>query len=192
MVNAIYYPAGPVTEEMIGLPVVNKKTQEETECVIVTSLLLLYPAIKRFPCRDGSSVKLSNKQLLELLYFLKKEREQMVSETPKTLEGWQSTGLNLEDFLSIGDEVDDDMVDYFINVVPPLVHFKSLVQVSEPFSSEKAEDGKYRNTFITFHREHDGHWHFAGACFAYESVNRADYKSHLDRVLESVTKEKIA
>lgn len=163
-----------------------------TECIITTSLLLLYPTIKTFPCQDGSSVRLSNKQFMELLQFLKAARTQMISETPKTLEGWQSTGLNLEDFLSIGDEVDEDMVDYFINVVPPLVHFSSLIQVSEPFSSEKADDGVYRNTFITFHREKDGHWHFAGACFAYESINRADYKSHLDRVLESVAKAKIA
>ena len=77
------------------------------------------------------------------------------------------------------------MVDHFRNILPPLCDRHSLMQVSEPYSSEKDSAGSYRDTYITFDRAADGGWRYAGLCYAGEAKNRVDYKSSLDRLIEA-------
>lgn len=77
------------------------------------------------------------------------------------------------------------MVDHFRNILPPLCNRHSLMQVSEPYSSEKDSAGSYRDTYITFDRSADGGWRYAGLCYAGEAENRVAYKSPLDRLIEA-------
>lgn len=84
-----------------------------------------------------------------------------------------------------GDAVDDDMVDHFRDILPPLCNRHDLMQASEPFSSEKDGAGRYRDTYITFDRAADGGWRYAGLCYAGEAENRVAYKSSLDRLIEA-------
>lgn len=84
-----------------------------------------------------------------------------------------------------GDAVDDDMVDHFRDILPPLCNRHDLMQASEPFSSEKDDAGRYRDTYITFDRAADGGWRYAGLCYAGEAKNRVAYKSSLDSLIEA-------
>ena len=78
----------------------------------------------------------------------------------KTLEDWKEG--NLEDYLVVGNEVDEAMVEYFRDVLPPRTDHSHLMQVGEPYSHI---DG--RATYSTFYQE-DGRWFYAGNCHAGE------------------------
>lgn len=79
----------------------------------------------------------------------------------KTFENWKG---NLSDYLTIGDEVDEDMVDHFVNVLPPASWRADLVQIGEPHSHVAG-----RATYPTLHKK-EGRWLYAGNCFRGEST----------------------
>lgn len=80
----------------------------------------------------------------------------------KTYKGWKSG--DLDNFIYAGDEVDQEMVNYCTDVVPPITYHSHLVQMGEPFSHING-----RATYITFYKE-DGRWYYAGHCHAGEHV----------------------
>ena len=93
----------------------------------------------------------------------------------KTLEGWNNSGVRtLEEYVFPGDEVDLAMVEYFRDIMPPLIHWENLLQVGEPYSIAKDEEGHYHSTWTTFYRRHSDQWFYAGHCFKGESINRKD------------------
>jgi hypothetical protein len=78
----------------------------------------------------------------------------------KTLEQWNKSGQALDDFLQIGDAVDDEMANYFVGVLPPACMTGHVVQIGEPVSDV---DG--RPTYATLHRAYVGMpWVYAGNC----------------------------
>lgn len=74
---------------------------------------------------------------------------------------WQSQHLpcSFGDFVAVGDAVDQAMVDYFRDVVPPAYFTPSMLQVGEAYAHV---DGK--PTFTTFVKR-DGAWRYCGTCF---------------------------
>src|SRR5882672_4032241 len=56
------------------------------------------------------------------------------TEEMKTYAEWTGSGTDLAQFLSIGDAVDETMVNYFIEVLPPATMSADLVQIGEPYS----------------------------------------------------------
>lgn len=174
--DAKYYRASPDNAETIEIPVTGWRGEYITTCVIYASLLTA--GVKAFPCGNGDDVKLTASQHLSVLEYLKEQREELRGTGSKTLAGWHRTGLNIEDYLLPGDAVDDDMVDHFRDILPPLCNRHDLMQASEPFSSEKDGAGRYRDTYITFDRAADGGWRYAGLCYAGEAENRVAYKNH--------------
>ena len=83
--------------------------------------------------------------------------------TIKTLQGWRGTG-DLENYLQIGDEVDDSLVRYFVNVLPPACDRSNLVQMGEPYSHVNG-----RPTFATISVV-EGKWTYRGHCHRYETI----------------------
>ena len=73
----------------------------------------------------------------------------------KTYADWKG---DLSQYLDIGDVVDEEMADYFINVLPPATMSGHLIQMGEPYShvENKATYHTLVNTF-------DG-WVYAGTC----------------------------
>lgn len=181
--DAKYYRASPDNTETIEIPATGWRGEYITTCVIYASLLTA--GVKAFPCGNGDDVKLTASQHLSVLEYLKEQREALRGAGPKTLAGWHRTGLNIEDYLLPGDAVDDDMVDHFRDILPPLCNRHDLMQASGPFSSEKDDAGRYRDTYITFDRAADGGWRYAGLCYAGEAKNRVAYKSSLDSLIEA-------
>ncbi|MBP2657188.1 MAG: hypothetical protein H6Q69_220 [Firmicutes bacterium] len=64
----------------------------------------------------------------------------------KTYANWEG---DLGAYLQIGDEVDQEMVDYFINVLPPACMNGECVQIGEPYSHRYDENGKWEATYPT-------------------------------------------
>jgi hypothetical protein len=81
----------------------------------------------------------------------------------KTLSGWEAQGGDVCRYLEVGDEVDEAMVEYFLNLMWPAAMSSSLVQMGEP---QAHVDGK--PTFLTFHKP-QGVWLFRGACLRYQT-----------------------
>ena len=52
----------------------------------------------------------------------------------KTMKGWHSSEVVLSRYLQEGDEVDDEIVDHFLGVVPPVTYTRSTIQMGEPYS----------------------------------------------------------
>lgn len=75
---------------------------------------------------------------------------------------------NLDDFLQIGDLVDEEMAEHFINVLPPACWTDSIIQVGEPHNHV---DG--RATYATLKRTVDG-WAYAGNCYRRATENIKD------------------
>ena len=67
----------------------------------------------------------------------------------KYFKDWQNG--NLSEFLNIGEEVDEDMVDYFIGVLPPFMK-KDSIQIGEPYDHING-----RGIYATLERI-DGMW----------------------------------
>jgi hypothetical protein len=62
-------------------------------------------------------------------------------------------------YAKVGDVIDEEMFDYWLNVLPPLSWSKDYLQSSEPYSHTK--EGKA--TYETFSKEL-GHWVYLGHC----------------------------
>lgn len=76
--------------------------------------------------------------------------------TVKTYENWEG---NLDDYLQIGDLVDEEMYEYFLNVLPPAYDTSYILQVGEACDHI---DGKA--TYDTLVCTLDG-WEYRGECF---------------------------
>lgn len=76
----------------------------------------------------------------------------------KTYKGWNGSGKNLDKYLSPGDAVDQEMYDYFLEVLPPVCFGSTYVQMGEP-CDHGGPEGRAR--FDTIVRK-DGEWVFVG------------------------------
>ena len=152
---------------------ISKRGQYITTCVVDVDLLLC--GIKTFPCGNGDDFKLTGQQQLDILELVAAERRKITSGIEiKTMESWYGSGLNFDDYCFPGDTVGEDVLDYFVNVVPPVTLRYDCVQAGEEHSSEPDDSGKYRATYTTFHRTGDGRCRFDGYCFKGENQNRVE------------------
>ena len=152
---------------------ISKRGQYITTCVVDVDLLLC--GIKTFPCGNGDDFKLTGQQQLDILELVAAERRKITSGIEvKTMESWHGSGLNFDDYCFPGDTVGEDVLDYFVNVVPPVTLRYDCVQAGEEHSSEPDDSGKYRATYTTFHRTGDGRCRFDGYCFKGENQNRVE------------------
>ena len=95
----------------------------------------------------------------------------------KTLKGWnefaERTGkYSWYDYARIGDIVDEAVIDYFINLLPPRAMSSNYLQIGEPFSHRYDLDRRLRPLFATFAKM-DGQWRYYGHCFVYETIDRS-------------------
>ncbi|WP_240416624.1 hypothetical protein [Paenibacillus periandrae] len=86
----------------------------------------------------------------------------------KTHANWEG---DLDEYLQINDLVDDEMVNYFSNIVPPATLKSSIIQIG---SIDDHIEG--RATYATLRKSDDG-WIFAGYC----------YRGCTDNVIPKVT-----
>uniref|UniRef100_A0A6M3Y074 Uncharacterized protein n=1 Tax=viral metagenome TaxID=1070528 RepID=A0A6M3Y074_9ZZZZ len=77
----------------------------------------------------------------------------------KTEKEWHESKQWLSKYLEVGDEVDEDLADYFLGVLPPAYWENGVVQIGEPFDHDK--NGKPRYQTI---QQIDNHWYYKGIC----------------------------
>ena len=84
----------------------------------------------------------------------------------KTLQDWEKKGGNFTDFCKVGDKVDKGIVDYFVDVLPPITWRTDLVQCGEPYGHrDNPKTGRWEAMYITFAKNDNGQWYYAGICF---------------------------
>ena len=77
------------------------------------------------------------------------------------------------DALEIGDYVEAEVVDNFMNMLPPACWRSDCAQIGEPASHMLDErDGKCKATYQTFKRVAKDTWEYCGDCFRGENVKR--------------------
>ena len=87
----------------------------------------------------------------------------------KTYSAWGESRQSLDHFLVIGDVVDQEMADYFVNVLPPVSMSGLLVQIGEP-----VKDVAGRPTYATLRRNSARQWVYAGNCHRGASAEPAE------------------
>lgn len=158
---------------------------------VVVDVDMLICGIKAFPCGNGDDFKLTRELRMEVLEYVQQERRAITDRYQvKTYKGWLESGLRaFEDYCFPGDKVDEEMVEYFVNSVPPTLTLTSCTQGGEPWSYEPDETNGNRQTFITFHRLDGGYWQFDGYCFYKENTNRYIRKSRLEERINEARRE---
>lgn len=186
MANYIYIHGSKNNRESVRICTV-RENWHDVICTVDVDLLMC--GIDSFPCGEGDIV-LSVAERLEILKFVKAERKKITdSYAIKTYNGWQNSGFrSFQDFCVPGDLVDEAMVDYFVNIVPPVLQRSSCTQCGEPYSYEMNDRENPQKTYTTFHQIIDGLWQYDGCCFYGENQNRVLEDSQLDSCIEALTK----
>lgn len=77
------------------------------------------------------------------------------------------------DTACIGDLVSEEVVDYFMNELPPVSLCADCCQMGEPYAhKDDPVTGRWRPTFATFKWVSPGVFAFCGYCFAGENEER--------------------
>lgn len=180
------------SREAVALDIL-RRGQYVTTCMVDVDLLLC--GIRSFPCGSGDDMTLTAQQRLDVLELVQAERKKLTTMEVKTLDGWHNCGLSFDEFCFPGDTVSEDVVDYFVNVVPPVTLSATCVQAGEPYSSEADENGRFRPTYTTFHRLDKDRWQYDGCCFMGDCRNRVAFtfrQRQLHDLMEQARKEVIA
>ena len=169
-----YYKGGEKCDEAVEFDLINTRNKQyETTCVV--SVRRMLDGFRTHPCGDGRDLKLDDKTAMLVLEAIKAGRDAIkFSGKPKSLAGWYGSGLNLDEYLAVGDEVDEDLVNEQMNCVPPHVMKAGYLQVGEPYADaldERSEPERYRPVYATLAM--DGlRWLYMGHCFTGDTVNR--------------------
>ena len=93
----------------------------------------------------------------------------------KTLAGWHEYAETHEkngwdDYCHSGDQVDEEVYDYFLDILPPRTMRAGYFQVGEPSDSRmNPKTGRFEATYPTFAQDSRGNFFYLGACFAGKS-----------------------
>lgn len=105
----------------------------------------------------------------------------------KSIKGWQKfadehPGENTDwgTYCKVGDLVDDEAVEYFMNILPPRALREGYMQVGEAHGMAlNRETGKYQSTFATFEKaEGTILYRYCGVCFAGGTEDMEHYKKY--------------
>lgn len=69
----------------------------------------------------------------------------------------------------VGEYFAEDMIDSFMDLLPPACMRSDCSQIGEPCSSRIDENGECRTTYSTFKKVDDGIWEYCGDCFRGEN-----------------------
>lgn len=87
-----------------------------------------------------------------------------------TMDDWTE---NFDKIANPGDLVEEEIVDAFMNCLPPICLRSDCMQCGEPYSHIEDPDTKrYRATYTTFKKVDKGIYEYCGNCFAGENVER--------------------
>lgn len=109
----------------------------------------------------------------------------------KTMAGWHEFAKNnsngsWDKYCKPGDLVDEEVYDYFLEILPPRSMERGYLQVGEPHSHQmNADTGKVQATYATFQKVRKGVWMYLGNCFAGYTW---EAELHFDRISDFLKK----
>ena len=92
-------------------------------------------------------------------------REKVIDGEVKTLQGWRDSGINnFGNYVKVRDKVAVDIVNHFIELLPPRSYKSGFFQIGEPHDHVK-EGARYR-TFIYLYKDENYKevWQYKGNC----------------------------
>jgi hypothetical protein len=154
------------------------------------NIQLLCYGITVYRSENGNLVELPPPLCLTLLQHAQQSRETLLAKYPiKTFAGWCESGVSdFSDFCRPNETVDQEMVDYFKNSMPPKTMCDGFLQAGEPYRDVLDENGKCRAIYTTFALIGSA-WMFIGYCFAKQNVNRVHTPPRLEQAIESYRKK---
>jgi len=88
-----------------------------------------------------------------------------MAETQKEIKKLSDCNGSISEFLQVGDLVDGEIVDYFLNVLPPATWTASLIQMGEAMDYVNG-----KTTYLTLRKGSEG-WEYAGTCHRGQTKN---------------------
>lgn len=177
----LYHKGGRAARERICIPVVDRSGATTT--YLDLPVTLLEAGVVYLCLDDGSDIFLSNTQMALIANEVERQRAECSGTGLKTLGKWFKSGLpTAEDYLEPGDEVDEDLIGYFLDVLPPRTNRAGLLQVGGEISTAKDVNGRWQPTYLTFKRQ-GGTWRYAGRCFEGSAEPVQKYQSSLERMM---------
>lgn len=177
----LYHRGGRAARERICIPVVDRSGATTT--YLDLPVTLLEAGVVYLRLEDGSDIFLSDTQMVLIANEVERRRAELAGTGLKTLGKWFESGLpTAEDYLEPGDEVDADLIGYFLDVLPPRTNRAGLLQVGGEISTAKDGNGRWLPTYLTFKR-HGDTWRYAGRCFEGYAEPVQKYQSSLERMM---------
>lgn len=137
----LYHRGGRAARERICIPVVDRSGATTTYLDLPVTLLEAGVVYLRLD--DGSDIFLSNTQMALIANEVERQRAECAGTGLKTLGKWFESGLpTAEDYLEPGDKVDEDLIGYFLDVLPPRTNRAGLLQVGGEISTAKDVNGR--------------------------------------------------
>lgn len=177
MDTARYRPWKLGSHEALVVKVFTDDEKEIGTCSVVASLLEC--GVDRFRTDNGHDIKFSAEAMIGVGRLVLRGREKL-REGPKTLERWSESGLPFMDYCSPGEPVDCEIVEYFLNILPPVSNSYGYIQCGEPVDIVKDDVGSMHATYMTFIRR-GSQWIYAGTCQAGQAGNGSSHISNLKR-----------
>ena len=91
----------------------------------------------------------------------------------KTYQQWTESRTELSKFLQIGDIVDEEIQDFFINVLPPACWNSEVIQIGEACDHVEG-----KATYSTLKKTSEG-WAWAGECHKGKTENKVGIYSYM-------------
>lgn len=108
----------------------------------------------------------------------------------KTFKDWKKEET-IAEYLQIGDIVDNEMYEHFLNILPPITSRNDMLQVGGMIDVEKDENGVDKPTYITFTKDTESNgWVYRGECFVNGTINKNPNLKYSKEYMSSLNKEK--
>ena len=93
-------------------------------------------------------------------------REKVIDGDVKTAQGWEDSGLSFEKYVKEYELVDEGIIAYFANVLPPENYNSHLLQFGEP--SDSVKEGQRYLTFVYGYTDpkYGEVWQYQGRCLS--------------------------
>lgn len=140
-----------------------------------------------FNDQDGNRIELTATHKFAVLQCALVAQEQLkYSSQEKTFDEWTSSGaIDFDSYVEIDDEVDEAIVQNFLEMLPPAYNSSVYMQMGEVNAYLPDEKGSIRPTYMTFEKE-NGKWYYRGYCFLGMNKNRRRFPSYADMIAKVI------
>ena len=163
-----------------GYPYVKVSIEDQTIDVNVTQML---NGGTHFKDQNGNLIELTLTHKFAVLQCTLIEQDRLkYNHKKKTFDEWTESGaIDFDAYVDLHDEVDEAIVDNFLELLPPAFHTSCLMQMGEPNEHLEDDRGNFAPTFMTFEKV-GSKWYYRGYCFCGKTENRKRFPTYPDMI----------